>query len=531
MSNFGLDDDAILVNAPLEKVNTQEPAADGAFFTPAVKPTAIVGQGGGTFPDPTLADPATAAPTTPVAPEPVKPQVVSAPVGPKTTETTMKSVEPTKEYIDAQNKLDSAIELEQKAIKQISDIKSKALLEEEKILKKQQDREIERNKQINQIRTQYAAEEETKAKELAGKISDLESMKYEGYWADKSTGQKILGAVSIFLGGIASAFTGKPNTALGIIQKQMDQDYDAFKKKIDTRIKAIENAKATRESKRKAIETQLSLLDAKKVSDETQFQTAVQRVVNKIGSEEAKAKGAQLISQSQQKQAAERAKLQEKLMTETTTKIQEAENRVELDEQGKIKDRPGYNSQTGKPQTPAERKEQAAFETFSASLAAMEQDEDYETAQEVGEIVKRIQRLNAGKEIPLGVGKVGPAIGGLFGIGIEEDIQKMSPQARRYMANMKNYLIERLRKESGAAISVDDVFQVGAAALPDGTDTPESLIVKRNARRKNAEALRTNSGRLTQPMYYEKEGFKAGNLTPKSKTEEILVPLGRIRRQ
>lgn len=68
----------------------------------------------------------------------------------------------------------------------------------------------------------------TKMKELQTKEEQLleqaNAMEIKDFWADKSTGSKILAAIGLTLGAFGSAAGGGPNTALQIINKAIDQD-------------------------------------------------------------------------------------------------------------------------------------------------------------------------------------------------------------------------------------------------------------------------------------------------------------------
>lgn len=52
-------------------------------------------------------------------------------------------------------------------------------------------------------------------------------------WNDASTGNKILAAIGVIVGGIGSGLTGQPNQALAVINKQIDRDIEAQKANMD----------------------------------------------------------------------------------------------------------------------------------------------------------------------------------------------------------------------------------------------------------------------------------------------------------
>ena len=62
---------------------------------------------------------------------------------------------------------------------------------------------------------------QTEYDELKQAASDF---KRTDYWDDKSTGDKILATIALFLGGVGAGMTGTPNFAMQIINKKVDDD-------------------------------------------------------------------------------------------------------------------------------------------------------------------------------------------------------------------------------------------------------------------------------------------------------------------
>jgi hypothetical protein len=75
------------------------------------------------------------------------------------------------------------------------------------------------------------------------------------YWENLGTGNKILAAISIGLGGFAAGMTGGRNVALDIIQKTIDNDIEAQKKNLDSK----ENLLARNLAKYKDLDTALAV--------------------------------------------------------------------------------------------------------------------------------------------------------------------------------------------------------------------------------------------------------------------------------
>lgn len=94
----------------------------------------------------------------------------------------------------------------------------------------QQQKNIEEEQKFMQMRTekmaQYQAQYDNLAKEVVnGKIDP------NRYWNNKSSGDKMSAAIGILLSGLGAGISGNPNNnmALGMIQKQIDNDIEAQK--------------------------------------------------------------------------------------------------------------------------------------------------------------------------------------------------------------------------------------------------------------------------------------------------------------
>ena len=174
---------------------------------------------------------APAAPQTPATTTP------TAPISPEVEKTTVEKIKDTNIKIgEAETKGQKDIlTAKEKRDEQIQEADAKYLESVSKL-----DAEIEQS----QARTSQLTE-------------DYSNMKYVDFWEKKSTGEKILGAISIALGAIAQARSeGKiPNTALNIINGAVAEDKQAFKDKLQKQLKLIDMSKLnTKEKKVKKIE-------------------------------------------------------------------------------------------------------------------------------------------------------------------------------------------------------------------------------------------------------------------------------------
>lgn len=83
----------------------------------------------------------------------------------------------------------------------------------------------ERAQQLNKLTNEYQADIQKLSDEMAG-------VKFKDYWADKTTGQKIMAAIAVGLGGFGAGMTGGQNQALSIINTAMQNDLNKQKENI-----------------------------------------------------------------------------------------------------------------------------------------------------------------------------------------------------------------------------------------------------------------------------------------------------------
>jgi hypothetical protein len=101
------------------------------------------------------------------------------------------------------------------------------------------------------------------------------------------------------------------------------------------------------------------------------------------------------------------------------------------------------------------------------------------------------QRMEAASGI---VTSLPPEAANTIAAGIRRD-----PDAQRYRQAADDWIRAKLRKESGAAIGVDEMEKEYQTYFPQLLDTPEVRLQKAEARRIATEAMKTSAGRSYQP--------------------------------
>lgn len=196
--------------------------------------------------------------------------------------------------------------------------------------------------ELQQQRAEHAAAEAIKLDELArqeqagaadyqrrqeAETTKLKSLQVEAdskidpkrWWKEKSTGENILAALAIGLGGFSASMTGGPNYALQIIDKAIERDIDA--------------QLANREGKYKQAAAQQDMLGILRgqYADKRDERTAakslmlersakyIEEITARSASEQTKAKGAEMAAQLRQQSALHQQELALKLAGQVTT--------------------------------------------------------------------------------------------------------------------------------------------------------------------------------------------------------------------
>jgi len=117
------------------------------------------------------------------------------------------------------------------SIKEQAAIQSLSLKTQADLLEKQ-------NEQIAKIQQETEKNQLDRQKEIADATDEIDAMSKEigsteidpnGFWAKKSTGEKIMAGIVMALAGYAQGAYGTPNNAMTIFQKAMDDDVSAQK--------------------------------------------------------------------------------------------------------------------------------------------------------------------------------------------------------------------------------------------------------------------------------------------------------------
>ena len=121
-------------------------------------------------------------------------------------------------------------------------------------------------------------------KGLNDRLEQIGEEKIKPYFGKDDTGRKILAAIAAGVGAYASAMSGTPNYALGIINKAIDDDLDKQKQEIGFRRKSLEDQRILLTTKRMELlkMTEMQLNKAWRQAQDTRAQQKLKALLTEV---------------------------------------------------------------------------------------------------------------------------------------------------------------------------------------------------------------------------------------------------------
>lgn len=238
--------------------------------------------------------------------------------------------------------LNNGLNMEEAAIREASKVGQAKATEQSAYL----DRTVADNEK--RLRDQAVVQAE-RDRQLAQKAQDLEASTTElaqqkidpmHYWADKSTGDKVMAGIGLFLGAIGAGQTDGVNMAAKSIQQSIDKDIEIqkanyeIKKDSVTAKSGLYSKMADRFKDTRAAEdaTRIAYLDNAKMN--------IEAIAARHGSAETKAKANMLVSHIEQKKDLLKASFMGQIAK--STPVDETTNPETLDKDKRERFVPGY---------------------------------------------------------------------------------------------------------------------------------------------------------------------------------------------
>lgn len=191
------------------------------------------------------------------------------------------------------------------------------------------------------------------------KVEELTNRKYEGFWANKSTGDKILAGLAVALSGNKNG-----NVAFDIYQKQANEDAMAFQEKKAAELQAIKDSKIDIDVKRKLANDSLQSILAYNIAQKNV-------VLNKMDEITSKIKGEKALSQANLLRGKLEADRDDAINKANMFNQQMAESKYKIDEENKIKMAATSNKPASKPLSVEAQKMATQVKTGSKAIKGM----------------------------------------------------------------------------------------------------------------------------------------------------------------
>jgi hypothetical protein len=227
-------------------------------------------------------------------------------------------------FEDLQRQLGGAFKTEEEAVTRFGQLQEEEYEEKQKFVEQKSKLLEDHNVKIKGILDSAAAETSTAIKQIDQQVKDLGEREYAGFWQSKSTGERILAALSVALGAYAQGISGGkvPNTALSILNKAMDDDFKQFQASSNKKIQLINQSRASLAAKQHATNLELNKQNAYKLGQLEQLEGKINEISNKFKSPKTKEQSNVLLGQIQQRRISTQSQLQSQIETRNAKKAE-----------------------------------------------------------------------------------------------------------------------------------------------------------------------------------------------------------------
>lgn len=284
--------DAALANAPLSTLPVTGPAAEGG---PAGPGAPLVG-----------VDPM-APPVTPPAPAAPAALPLAAPTAPDFGRPTAGNAA---RALQAATQAGFDVAQQQQ---QLGDVKADATSKNADEIERQADEADRQKNETQQLMDRRQAALDAAQQQADRAQQEFRDTKFHDYWSDRSVGKRIMSAIFVGLGGYGAGLTRSPNTALQVLNSQIDSDFKTQEQNLRSKEKFAEWKKEGVTNLAQRFQEEMGLLKIKQAAatDQVAAEAKAQMVRNGIPEEQAEA--ALVAAGTRQKALADNAAGREKL--------------------------------------------------------------------------------------------------------------------------------------------------------------------------------------------------------------------------
>jgi hypothetical protein len=451
---------------------------------PAPTPTPMPEQFANLKPPPVVYPDAQAPAPMPAAPEPMAPAPMPAPEAPRfgpvettETQTTTRQTVMTPEERKLMQERD-AVAQQQIATAQ----KSAEIAKAQAQIEVQKQNEVsamaaKREEAIGNLMAQADEELAAKTQEREAEYEKFKSMEFKDYWQERGTGSRVIAAIAVGLGQLGAGMQGQSgNTALDIINKQIEMDFNKQKAAIDKQQTQYGMAKEGEALASSSYAKQLQNLQLKEAAA---YETVAAKYASMLAAQGVPAAQIQADANVQALQAQaldKKLQVEKELRNEISTTVRKKVDMMQVDA-------------NGNPVMP----EKPLTEGQGNAVAF---------AKRMTEGIKNYDK--AGGMSPAGADKVRKSIkanafldknSGLYFVGAGAfNVPDLSEKDRLALQGIREVITAGLRKDSGAAIGVSEFENEFDQLVPRAGDTSAVIKQKRGTVTNRIAAIMEQAG-------------------------------------
>lgn len=450
---------------------------------PAPTPTPIAPELASLKPPPVVY-PDAQVPAAPVAPQPMAPQPMPVPEAPRfapvetsETQTTTRATQMTPQERKLMAERDVVAQKQIETAQQAADIaKAQAQIEVQK------QNEIsamaaKREEAIGNLMAQADDELAAKTQEREAEYTKFKEMEFKDFWEEKSTGSKIIAAIAVGLGQLGAGMQGRAgNTALDIINKQMDMDFARQKAAIDKQQTQYSMAKEGEAAASSSYAKQLQNLQLKEAAA---YETVAAKYASMLAAQGIPAAQIQADANVQALQAQaldKKMQVEKELRNEITTTVRKKVDMMQVDAQGN-------------PVMPEKPLTEGQGNAVAFAKRMTEGIKNYDKAGGISpasaDKVRKALKASAFLDKNSGSYLILP---GAF------NIPDLPEKDRLALQGIREVITAGLRKDSGAAIGLNEFESEFDQMVPTRGDTSAVVKQKRGTVRSRIAAVMEQTG-------------------------------------
>jgi len=334
---------------------------------------------------------------------------------------------------------------------------------------------------------------------------ELQNTKWESYWGNKTTADKLMVAMAVGLGAYGQAKLGGKNIAMELIQSQIEDHNLSQKNKFDQLTAKLTATATTATQKQAMLEKQSQILAAKGLADADMINKQFDALASKVKTAEAATKIAQLQQENKAKQLATLAQLESDYKL-TSTQSRDVFRTSPVDASKAPVTRAGEKMDVD------QRKEIGYVMDAGYNIRKMEKLEDLGVTDDPAWGEVRNALINEARSLGALAGTMGIVEAAANFGRLSDKYVKNNPALAQYLRFAQNAMEARLRKVTGATIGakeymeeIDNMLPKGRQFFTEGNALRQDVLDAQKSRR-NKLIMSRDISMSPAKLWFEGEG-------------------------